>query len=351
MTNSFVTVAITLMLALIVSRLFLSKKPFPACLLIDGKRLPQFKMQSLKNAKTYNTSLALFQDHVIFVSRISNYSVCGGVGPSPPPYVSENVFWFRTQEGVGQCKLASTLPPGNTTSYAAGYEDPRIVFMRNEALVVCMLIHRGFSRIFVLRFDISSLLQNLQTSAQTNSLAHLAPTSIEGPLRYKNETDHEKNWVPFLHNDDLHLIPSIQPLIILRLRDGVLQEVRTEPLCDVPASLKSFHLRGGSCAVPWTDTQYIAVGHVVEGNLVSSRSYYSFFYVFETEPFRLVAFSEPFKLEGARIEFVTGLLVVKNEIWVTGGVMDCESVLWHLTRARVEALLRDSRAPAAGSST
>ena len=272
------------------------------------------------------------------------------MGPSLPPYRSETIFWMQTPEGPGRCQVKAKYPEGSSSTYF-GYEDPRIIILENEVCMICSVIHQGSSAICVLSFGASDLLQELQRSAQTGRLAHLAPTSIEGPLRYKNEAGHEKNWSPFVYNGDLHLIQSIQPLVILRLRDGVLQEVRTEPLCFVPASLKSFHLRGGSSAVPWTESRYIAVGHIVDGELIFSKSYYSFFYVFETEPFRIVALSEPFKLEGARIEFVVGLLVVENEIWVTGGVMDCESVLWRLTRARVEALLRDSRAPAAGSST
>jgi hypothetical protein len=325
-------------LMLILLWVFSSIQPFSACLLLEGKRLQQLDLRDFRGNKTFNTSLARYHDAIVFASRVSNYTMCNGLLPSLPPYRSETIFWLQTQEGPGRCQIKPIYPEGSSAVFF-GYEDPRIIILENEVCLICSLVHQGFSTICVLRFRASDLLQKLRTSAQTGSLTHLAPTSIEGPLRYKNETGHEKNWSPFVFNDDLHLIRSIQPLIILRLRDGVLQEVRTEPLCLVPASLKSFHLRGGSCAVPWTDTQYIAVGHVVDSKLVFSKSYYSFFYVFETEPFRLVAFSEPFKLEGARIEFVTGLLIVENEVWVTGGVMDCESVLWRLTRDRVEALL------------
>ena len=56
-------------------------------------------------------------------------------------------------------------------------------------------------------------------------------------------------------------------------------------------------------------------------------------------PFRITRYSNPFKLEDARIEFLTGLVAFESEVWLTGGVQNHDSVLWKLSRDHVDSLM------------
>lgn len=300
-----------------------------------GIRLPQFASSRSSNMRTHNTSVVFFQGNLIFASRVSNLYESG------PSLVSEIIIWMSTNEGIGQCRVVAE-DPKDVNRRILGYEDPRIFIDQGTlSLIVTSYLARPLGSTpypFIISLDVEKVIREISLSSKRGDIRNIVPEKIDGPFFFKCIDCAEKNWSPLVHQDVVYFIQSIQPLVMLTLRKGVMTVVPTEENAQIPNALKNFHLRGGSCAFLWRKDRYLLVGHVVrEEN--NSNSYSSFFYEMSANPFRITRYSNPFKLEDARIEFLTGLVAFESEVWLTGGVQDHDSVLWKLSGDHVDSLM------------
>lgn len=304
-----------------------------------GIRLPQFAPSGLLNARTFNTSMALFQDNLIFASRVGNlyYNIYEAKGKLANE--SDIVVWMFRKEGIGQCRVVAEHPKDMCPNIV-GYEDPRIVINQGTiTLIATSYLIRPPNRIpypFIITLDVEKAIHELTLSSKSGYMRNIVAEKIYGPFALECTSCPEKNWSPLFHQDVTYFIQSIQPLVMLMLQEGVMTLVPTEKNSHIPNALKNFHLRGGSPAFPWKKDRYLLVGHVLE---TSTASYLSFFYEMSTNPFRITRYSNPFKLENERIEYLTGLVAFENEVWLSGGVEDRDSVLWKLSRDHVDSLM------------
>jgi len=151
------------------------------------------------------------------------------------------------------------------------------------------------------------------------------------------ENQDEKNWVPFLMNEDLYLIYSFCPFVVLKVEslqynrqivnysyatiDKDVQNTKIE-YPDYDGKLSD--IRGGSMAVRnnWDELGWIGIAHRRWHNDI----YYSFFYTFlfdeQYKVFRLERMSAPFKIGNSKIEFASGLNIKDDDIEIYYGVDD-----------------------------
>jgi len=135
---------------------------------------------------------------------------------------------------------------------------------------------------------------------------------------------HQKNWMPAVDGEELLLIYSCDPTIVLRY------DPLTGTLCEhathiPPLALE--HLRGGSQAVRFDDG-WLCLTHEVVLIDAPWRRYLHRFVLFD-QAFRIVALTEPFHFDDDRIEFAAGLAhdAGRDVLLVSYGVRDCQAMV------------------------
>lgn len=140
---------------------------------------------------------------------------------------------------------------------------------------------------------------------------------------------HEKNWMPWVVDNELFLIYSSHPFEILKFDGEQLIPFKIEE------GLNLEDQRGGSCVIPYQD-KFIAVVHkkiFVEDN-GSGAAIKNFFYthsvVVYDKGFNAIGASPEFTFESESVEFCAGLAITNRDIILSYGIWDSEAVLLKL---------------------
>jgi predicted GH43/DUF377 family glycosyl hydrolase len=155
------------------------------------------------------------------------------------------------------------------------------------------------------------------------------------PLASPDLTRHEKNWMPVVVGDELHLIYSCFPTRVLRCD---LSMGRLETIVHRPAPSVAAGFRGGSQGVT-VDQGTLAVVHEVP-EFDGRRSYRHRFVLFDGE-YKIVAVSPPFCLASPEVEFCPGLARRDGELLLTFGIGEKAAYVAAVDERSVLALLRD----------
>lgn len=123
----------------------------------------------------------------------------------------------------------------------------------------------------------------------------------------------EKNWLPFIYNNELYIEYLINPRKIFKYNDTY---VSPQTFCK---SMSSF-LHGSVNSVLYKDEHYIGMGH-------THPNYEHVFYIFENKPpFKITRYSNEIKLHNnfsKQYEFVTGMSILDDDIYISYSVNDC----------------------------
>ena len=161
---------------------------------------------------------------------------------------------------------------------------------------------------------------------------------IKNSEMLKEQRD-EKNWMPFVMNDELMFVYSVNPHVILRceVESGECVEVHRKQY-DMPENI-----RGGHVAEHEGD--YYGVVHT----RVSANSYLTRFYKFDRN-FEIVGVTDPFtfsdkpKYDTTQIQFASGILIEGDDVIVTYGEQDCESKVCVLKLKHLQQQLKAVKA-------
>lgn len=135
---------------------------------------------------------------------------------------------------------------------------------------------------------------------------------------------HQKNWMPFVHRDELHFVYGLDPVTVLRYdarRDAVVLASESLP----PLALE--HLRGGSQLVA-VDGGWLGVCHEATPGPDAPGAYLHRFFLLD-ETFRLAALSDAFTFAGSEVEFCAGLAFepATERLLLSFGVNDEQAML------------------------
>ncbi len=168
-----------------------------------------------------------------------------------------------------------------------GFEDCRLFFWREQFWSTCTVRNRnphGRCEVALLRLDDQRNIADVQI------------------LNGVHPEMHQKNWAPLVDDDELFLLYSTDPTIVLRYdlddRQTHLYQVHHPKPC-----LKSF--RGGSQAVSLPEG-WIHLIHETHP-LDDRRRVYLHRFVLLTKDFKVQAFTEPFYFAEKGVEFCAGL--------------------------------------------
>jgi predicted GH43/DUF377 family glycosyl hydrolase len=196
-----------------------------------------------------------------------------------------------------------------------GPEDPRIIELNNELI----LLYND-----LIDSNIRMCLYNL--NSKNNKI-----------LEYDEASKVEKNWSPFIYNNELYVSQHINPHIILKV------DTQTGKCNKIYSNIKKnykYNISGGTPSILIDKLGlYFGIAHTnTLGFLDHKRNYYCIGYLFNAKPpFNLIKVSEPFTffkrnddhtiLTYQNVEFPIGLQKVDDDLFISLGINDKISYL------------------------
>ncbi len=216
-------------------------------------------------------------------------------------------------------------PPGPSTrlSRVLGCEDVRLLAIGNSWKALATVRDRNHYE----RCDIALLsLPSLDAAEET------ILSVIPGP----DPARHEKNWMPFVVDGELHIMYLCSPTVVGHL-DANSQLVVDSSTTGPPSAT---HFRGGSQGVPFDDG-YLFLVHEV--TFFGTQRVYSHRFIHVTSAITkngdrrwdITSLSCPFYFREIGIEFAAGLAVDGGDIVASFGVRDAEAWLVRMSADQV----------------
>ena len=159
-------------------------------------------------------------------------------------------------------------------------------------------------------------------------------------IKGKKINNCEKNWTPWVHNNNIYMSYMINPHTILSVNEnnGICKQLVKHNFN------KNFpKISGGSPAIRY-GKYYLGIGHRIHDyGLISKfnifRTYSSYFYLFESEyPFNLVFISKPFTIFNKSYEFIKELKIKENNFYITIGIDDKYTYLVKIDKNELEKI-------------
>jgi predicted GH43/DUF377 family glycosyl hydrolase len=281
-----------------------------------------------KNYRAYNPSVAKIGKNYICTYRISNSINCTAL---------DNMHSFKKlKSGEIESFIVislldedfNTISKSNVSTINVGtdikgFEDPRIIISGNEIFIVANALTGPANRneMWLLKFNTFDLMAKLQNGDVIKPYSSIK-------LTIDFDTDKvQKNWMPFLYNDNLMFVYSVNPHTILQC-DTI--SGRCEKVCVSSNSEISSEIRGGSPAKLYGDV-YIALTH----KRPRGGCYTTQIYTFDSQPpfaVRSVSddfiFDEKYNINTSHIQFVSGFEISDDKIIISYGEDDCHSKLY-----------------------
>ena len=171
-----------------------------------------------------------------------------------------------------------------------------------------------------------------------NTLPHSGPIEVEQlvPLKGPDPNRHEKNWLPFLKDGQIHLVYSYDPFIIYK-PDLTTGECTT--VVEYVPEHDFSHFRGSAAPVPF-DEGYLLVIHEVVPMPDYSRNYLHRF-VYLDKNFIIKKVSKPFTFSHNGIEFCISMTLdhAGKQLILPVGLEDHEARLYFVDLDEVRSLL------------
>jgi tetratricopeptide (TPR) repeat protein len=216
-------------------------------------------------------------------------------------------------------------PPGPSTrlSRVLGCEDVRLLAIGNSWKALATVRDRNHYE----RCDIALLSLPSLNAAEETTLS-----VIPGP----DPARHEKNWMPFVVDGELHIMYLCSPTVVGHL-DADSQLVVDSSTTGPPSAT---HFRGGSQGVPFDDG-YLFLVHEV--TFFGTQRVYSHRFIHMTSAITksgdrrwdITSLSCPFYFREMGIEFAAGLAVDGDDIVASFGVRDAEAWLVRMSADQV----------------
>ena len=220
-------------------------------------------------------------------------------------------------------------PDGPTVrmSRVIGCEDMRLVSVGSSWQALATVRDRNhYERCDIAVIDIPDL-----ANPESVSLA-----VVPGP----DPARHEKNWMPFVEDDELRILYLCAPTIVGHL--DAQSELIVDSTAEGPPVAANF--RGGSQGIPLNDGVLFLVHEVV---FDAGRRIYGHRFIHLTKSrlknnrvaWKITSMSQPFYFRELGIEFAAGLARNGDSLIATFGVRDAEAWFAEFTQAEVASLL------------
>lgn len=285
-------------------------------LLKSGIEFKRLELPKLTNYSPCNPSIIVRDDGLLCLYRGCNY--------------------FLRQQGYKKFYGSWTLPMTDSQNYIADVSDDleclradliedRHSRARNDCLDGILDL-----RVFAWRGEIfaagagcnyrSYLEKKTPFPNHTMVLGKLSNNKLDIVTAFNSGRPTEKNWMPWVMEDELYFVYSPEPLIILSY------DRQRNSLKDVSGK-KDGRLsgcRGGSNMIPFGDN-FIGIVHTK--NVTNGKLIYRHRVVVASRDFAALRVSQDFSFEGEDVEFCAGLAIKNANIYFSYGVFDEAAVI------------------------
>jgi predicted GH43/DUF377 family glycosyl hydrolase len=283
----------------------------------------EIKLDVLPAWPQFNPTIAVDRDGFRMIVRTANYRLEDG----RYRFLDEDDGTVRTLNYLvtldRELAVASVAPlddrsdgPPRFDSRLHGYEDCRLVEVGGRWFASATVRDRNP----LSRCEIALL--ELEDADIT------AVTVLRGPI----PATHEKNWMPFSVDDQLHFVYSCAPTVVIScdLRTGLCGEVANRP------APQGAQLRGGSQGVAVADGLLFLVHEADDDR---GRRTYRHRFVLLNHGYELTASSRAFRLLSQEIEFCAGLAPHGDRLLLSFGVGDRTAMLGVVDAGEALAML------------
>lgn len=237
-----------------------------------------------------------------------------------------------------------------------GFEDARAFTWRGTLFLIAnsenpKLCRRGMT---LMQFDLARLTTVLRgddrlPGVNARSVSHLIPPG--GFRGSSNDQKYwEKNWMPFIHNEKLHLVRFIDPLQVVtcpvssvtgvhQVNCTLVSETSREGLAEDHIHVPKGSLRA-STAVIDRGNDLMALGHV---KTEDRRSMYSFFLFTFTKspPFRITGASSRFVVADEKVQYISGMALVEDWYVLGYSIRDRTTEFLWIRRNEIDRLVTE----------
>ncbi len=298
--------------------------PVRLATLVPTVRIGEIKLDVKPAWPAFNPSIAADGEGFRMIVRTANYQIERGVLHAEGVLHNVN-YMVQLDAGLGVSAIEPIVDRAPRAelhdSQISGYEDCRLIELDGRwyaSATVCDMNPAERREIALLSFDGAEV-----TRAQ--------------PLPGPDPSRHEKNWMPFVHEGELHFLYSCSPTLVLRCEP---QSGAMTPACESQASAAA-GFRGGSQGVRVADG-YLFVIHETVHEEHALRYLHRF--VLLDEGLRLAALTPRFTFTADRVEFCAGMAARGAELVLSFGVSDAAAGLAVLELEDVLGLLAPASA-------
>lgn len=217
--------------------------------------------------------------------------------------------------------------PATRLSRVLGREDVRLLCVGNSWTALATVRDRNhYERCDIALLEIPSLEKPDATTLCV----------VPGP----DPARHEKNWMPFVVDDNLHILYLSSPTVVAHL-DAETHLVIDSSTNGPPAAT---HFRGGTQGIAFNDGILFLIHEVT---FVGTQRVYSHRFIHLTSSttasggrrWDITSMSAPFHFLELGIEFAAGLAIDGDDLVASFGVRDAEAWLVRMPAVEVAALL------------
>lgn len=307
-----------------------------------------FGVKNMKEFRSFNPTVSFFNNEPIFIHRLSNFTFCNdidhkGVSGFLGIVQHRNIKNFIAVE-TGSGDITDIILPDSTLSNCVkGFEDPRSIIL-NEKLFILANQHTGYNckpQMWLSSFALNKfagyniVTNNFNTNNIDNNIMvkSVGPeTSLSLHINFDKELV-QKNWMPFVKNNILYFIYSVNPHIILQcdLITGNCIKIAETINDKLPKNI-----RGGSQA-RFYDNEFYTITHKKDDHKYSTQ-----IYKFSSEfPFQITGISDDFMFNDKentdflKIQFVSGFDINNDIAYITYGEQDCHSKLCKISMKQI----------------
>lgn len=141
----------------------------------------------------------------------------------------------------------------------------------------------------------------------------------------RGQSEMQKNWIPFLYDNEIFYEYSIDPHVIMKQ----INETHVTTLSSTVCSDMPFKLHGGAPAFHHKD-HYIGLAHTL-------KTYKHVFYMFNDKPpWNLIAYSDTYTFKNRGIQFASGMVRIGDNVIISYSVNDCKT---YVSKIRLESIL------------
>lgn len=222
-------------------------------------------------------------------------------------------------------------PEFNSIKYRlTGYEDPRVVVLKDLVYIFVSCFANSNKYIQVCMIVIPAKIKDTADKILPVDVKLLEPSF--------NQQTYQKNWMPFVHDNDIYLVFDTKPLIILKCNSVTGEVKHIDRTMAKTQKIGSIQIRGGAI-VRYDENLFLSIAHIRRG-----MYYTQIFYLFDTN-WKILGFTDEFVIRDDKLEFVknktflyfqikvqfaSGILIKGNQIIVSYGEGNVRSKLFFL---------------------